>query len=471
MGNRILFLDDEYIEHSENITRTFHPFEKEIGNPVFVKKYDWEGIGPYGSAVFEQDGRYVMFYVTYGGKKSDYPSGIAFSSDGINWERGDEWTSSIDDDAQCTGIMYDNGRLWKGYNYIGASFYRRSKRPDVPCMRFKRSVDGIHWEDTDIPEWTGPSDVYYMLWDDVRKKYVMYYKLWKLSGITTDGEAFCAYFPGFDYKESEGVFHAYGYSVLPERKDIDVYLKNEDTEKSQDGGGGLVCKSITMIRIIARAESADLREWTDERVIIEPADDAPLGDQTYGMSVKYENGVYIAHLSHFNAVDGHIQQQLAWSYDGINFNINNDGYLLSCGKGDDWDRGMVSLSVDSIEKDGRICAYYGATDLDHTVCDVDYKGGVGRAWLRREGYASISGGTLVTKPIRVTGKSLSFNMKGKLKISVTDENNNKICEYAVSGDNDRITPEGMDLTEYMGKEIRLELNVENCELYSAGFTA
>ena len=60
-------------------------------------------------------------------------------------------------------------------------------------------------------------------------------------------------------------------------------------------------------------------------------------------------------------------------------------------------------------------------------------------------------------------------MKGKLNISVTDKNNNKICEYAVSGDNDRITPEGMDLSEYMGKEIRLELNVENCELYSAGF--
>ena len=52
-----------------------------------------------------------------------------------------------------------------------------------------------------------------------------------------------------------------------------------------------------------------------------------------------------------------------------------------------------------------------------------------------------------------TGKT-SFNMKGKLEFSVTDENNNKICEYAVSGDNDRITPEGMDLSEYMGKEIR-----------------
>ena len=110
------------------------------------------------------------------------------SSDGINWERGDEWTGSIDDDAQCTGIMYDNGRLWKGYNYIGASFTAGRKDLMFP-YEIQRSVDGIHWEDTDIPEWTGPSDVYYMLWDEVRK-YVTYYKLWKLSGTTTDGEAF-----------------------------------------------------------------------------------------------------------------------------------------------------------------------------------------------------------------------------------------------------------------------------------------
>jgi len=468
--HRMLFLDDTALEHSEGTERTFHAWKKECGNPIIVKKYDWEGIGPYNAHTeAHPDGGYCMWYGTYGGKNSDYPTGYMRSQDGINWIRHPVWLNTIDDGAQAGGGQFDEGHNFGEYKYIGIAIYRFEDGIPDPHIRFKRSKDGIHWEYfPGNPYWIGPSDVFSFVWDPVRRKYILYYKLWKLAGETLDGKPFKCYFPGFDTTAGKDSFRGWGYAVLPERRNVDVTLKY-DGNSSHDGGGGVVNSSVTMIRIIARAESTDFVHWENEQVIIEPPADAPLGDQSYGMSVRWYNGLYLGFLSHFNGINGHIRPVLAWSYDGINFKVNYGSYLLDCDKGQ-WDGGMVGCGSILNSVGDRLCMYYGGTDTDHTRPDTELIGGIGRAWLRKEGFASLSGGLIVTKPIQISKERLSLNMRGKISVELINEDGSVLTSARVAGDHARIVPE-IDLAPYQGQVLRFRLNMQKGELYSLGLAS
>jgi hypothetical protein len=471
--NRMLFLDDNFIERCVGAKRTFYSFEKESGNPIITKKYDWEGIGPYrASTEVHPDGGYFMWYATFGGKKGDYPTGYMRSQDCINWVRHPVWLDSIDDGAAACGAQYDLGHHFGEYKYIGIAFYRYEDGIPDPHVRFKRSKDGMHWEYFDgNPFWVGPSDVYFPMWDPLRKKYVLYYKLWKFAGETLDGKRFKCYFPGFDTEIKKNTFRGYGLSVLPERRYVDVTLKYSGGSNN-DGGGGVVNTSVTMVRVLARAESADFVHWDNEQIIVEPPDDAPLGDQSYGMSVRFYNGLYLGFLNHFNGMNGHIRPVLAWSYDGIHFNINYDHYLIDCGDKGQWDAGMVLCGNMMDGVGDRLCLYYGGTDHDHSRPDSELTGGIGRAWIRKEGFASLTGGVIITKPIMISKNRLSLNMRGQAGVELIDVDGTVLAKARAAGDHARIMPD-IDLKPFMGRSLSLSVrfDLSEGELYSLGLSS
>lgn len=466
-----VFWDDAVIERQENLKRTWYGFEKEAGNPVFTKKYDWEGnIGPYTADPIRTADGYRLFYGTYGGKNSDYPSGLAMSDDGINWNRLDHWSDGIDDNAQINCPFPDGGHLFPGYGYVGISFYRKTDTSPYPCIRVKKSKDGMHWETVENSEWVGPSDVLNLIWDERRSVYVLYYKLWKLAGRKTDGTPFCAYFPGFDPDERGEIFHAEGYSVLPERKWIDVDLECSSPILGDDGGGGKITRDVRMYRVIARAETDDLIHWRDERIIVgSPTDSAD--DQTYGMFVRYrpELQMYTAYLQQFNAISGHISPLFGWSYDGIRFEIRYGHPLLTVGADGEWDAGMVLVTQNTMTIDNRSCLYYGALALDHTKPDGEQVGGIGRAWMRKDGYVSVTGDLLVTKPVTVLSDRVFFNLRGRADVELQTSDGAVLARFSVSGDSPSLVPEGISLREYRDKQVRFAFSLKDGELYSFGF--
>ena len=466
---KYLFLDDHFLDKSEQTKRTFYQWEKEAGNPVIIKKYEWEGIGPYVFTAASKCPPYDAWYGTFGGKGDDYPAGFFHSEDGINWNGERQMSNGTDDGCQgCVGI-FDEGHNFGGYPYVGTALFRRT--PDVPefHVRFRRSKDGVHWEKfPGDPYWYGPSDVLYYFWDKNINKYVAYYKLWKVEGKTLDGKHFLAYFPGFEPTIDGNTFRVQGVSVLPERKDIDVTLEYGGGT-GDDGGGGSIDEKVTMIRIVARAESSDFIHWEKEQVIIEPPEGAPLGDQSYGMYIQPYAGIYVGSYQFFSSVSGNIYSQLAWSFDGVHYSVYNEKPVLSCGESGSWDAGMVIPANFYENMDGRMCTYYGAINADHKAADdIGHNvvnGAIGRAWMRIDGFASLQGGNVTTLPLKVTGEQISFNMKGVIGLALRDENGAVIVVQELRGDHYKLIA-NVNLSAYVGKKVRVELDLSEGELFS-----
>ena len=224
-----------------------------------------------------------------------------------------------------------------------------------------------------------------------------------------------------------------------------------------------------MIRIIARAESEDFVHWDNEQIIIEPPEGALFGDQSYGMSVRLYQGIYLGFLNHFNAIDGHIRPVLAWSYDGIHFKINYENFLLECDRGQ-WDSGMI-LSGEILDGIGdRLCMYYGGTDLDHTKPDTELTGGIGRAWIREDGFVSLTGSEIITKPVSILKERLVLNMSGIISVELLAADGYTYKRTRAVGDHCRVVPD-IDLTPYMGQNLRFKLDLRKGELYSLGLSS
>lgn len=109
-----------------------------------------------------------------------------------------------------------------------------------------------------------------------------------------------------------------------------------------------------------------------------------------------------------------------------------------------------------------------------------------RFTLRLDGFASVkapmSGGELLTKPLRFQGKELSLNMAtsaaGSIKIEIQDEQGNPLPGFTIDeclpvfGDTIERTVEwknGSGVSSLIGKTIRLRFVLEDADLYSFQF--
>ena len=468
-----LFLDDHWVARQEGVTRRFFTAEKEEDNPVLVKGKE-RGVGPYAFGWGSKTAPYTAWVGSYDGKKGEYPAFLITSRDGLHWDETRRETDVMCGlgNVQAAAYMYDPSGNYPGYPYLGAVLYRNAPFVDHFHARMRRSKDGVHWEKFSLadPIWDTTGDVLSFLWDAQKERYVAYYKIYRILGTTTAGEPFHAYSGSFDLKKGETTARFKGYARTAENFGVTrpVYMDVElayGGDSSDDGGGVPTDEMLRIQRVIGYADSADFIHWENEQVVIVPPEDAPLGDQGYGMAVTLRDGMYIGMYQYFNSLSGVIDLILAWSYDGIQWELNWDERILVTGAAGEWDHGMVFGPEFMNDGGGRMFLYYGSLAVDHLQSSDLAVGGVGRAWLREDGFASLSGGSLTTKQMPVTKAVLTLNMTGRIPIEVKSLEGEVLASGVAQGDAcDVAAP--IDLTPFLGQEVVLSLDLTEGELFS-----
>jgi hypothetical protein len=469
-GQRYLFLDDQWINKQSGVTRTFHKADKDRNNPVVTRKNLEKGVGPYTFSWESKQSPYTAWFGTFDGKAGTYPAFYMTSPDGFNWTEATHEPSDImtigEGSIQCVAQLRNESGLYGDFPYFAATGFRHTPDYDTFHWRFRRSRDGIRWEAfPGDPVWDGPSDVMGIQWDKRKNKFVAYYKVWRYKGTTLDGQPLTVY-GHLDTKvvNNGKAIRITGTTYLPKQK-IDV-LMQYGGDTSNDGGGGTSDAKMQMARVVAYAESSDFVNWENEQIIIEPSPDAPLGDQSYGMLVSCQDNMYIALYSHFNSLTGLIQPMLAWSYDGVRFTLLDSQFFMDCGKDGEWDYGYVLPSDFMDTGNGKLFLYYGSLGVDHKESDDSkLRGGLGLAWLRKDGFASLKGGRIETVPLKVQNRRMSLNMTGVIGITLKTASGETVGKTVLRGDHHRLIPD-IDLSAWAGREVIVYLDLSEGELFS-----
>ena len=463
--NRYLFLDDHWIAGQWGVSRHFHAATKEEGNPFFIKHEGENNIGPYWFWPAKRQAPYSAWFGSYDGL--NYPVSFTTSEDGFQWDGKRHFTNALtvgNGNIQAAIPVYDESGQYGEYRYLCAQCVRHT--PEIQELHWRplRSRDGIQWElFPDAPVWFSPSDYMMVFWDPGKKKFVSYYKVWRYQGTTLDGKPITLY-GHMDLQVDGETIRIVGNTTHP-RGFVDVTLQYGG-DASDDGGGGTTDEKMQMRRVLGYSESSDFIHWENQQIIVAAPNDASLGDQTYGTYVNRYGNMYIMWCNSFNSITGLIQPFLAWSHDGIQFSVHEKQYFLTSGKQGEWDFGMVFPAELMDAGNGKMFMLYGSLGLDHKdTNEENYRAGFGRAWLRKDGFASLKGGWITTVPLTVRAKQMSLNMTGKISLTLKNTLGEVIAEAQLQGDHHNRVPE-IDLSDYLNRDIIVHLDLSQGELYS-----
>lgn len=449
-----LLFDEAAIATVSGCRLHFCQATKDPASPIITATEKWEGIGPYTwcSRIFylPESSKYRMYYMAFEQQDNHYRTGVAESSDGLNWEK------PALHQRQYRGEPVQYAMLTKGYEQE----YNICKpprsvaydpRPECsPEQRYKSitftydginvfySPDGFYWQgDPNNPVWMGSSDIIHCMWDDRLEKFVVYYKLWKLYAFEKDDSSpegcrkIEAYYTTFDPEEgSEGWTRLVGRRVYfrpgaaADVKDEDIYIRSGSLS-DDDGGGGHLSGAWYTKRVVCRAESSDFVHWELDQEVL-AADELDRPDANIQIAQVFTMGGYYLAFLTMHDQRGHFDQQLAFSSDGIHWKRPWRGNLISHGASGQFDHGMVTQPADPIITESQMLLYYGGSTCDHVSHGSM---AIGRAMLRRDGFAcwcadGDSIGQLTTMPFPCQSDALYLNVDaegGWMTVALLDE--------------------------------------------------
>ena len=399
-----LLFDGTTVAKTENCRLKFFTATKDPASPFITKTKAWEGVGPYTwcSRLFFIDGVYRLYYMAYDGKLNHYRMGVALSSDGLTWEKPKtaqkEYNGEIIDVSLDTPEISIPCHPWRAIAIDpGASCPENEKFKGYSFSyqggRIFLSGDGYIWREYSGENiWSGTSDIVHMMRDERLKKFVSYYKLWQVRGMTAEDEPkeVNALFTTFDVKDlPDGTAELTGTRVIhvPRGEDIirrETFRLQSGNLAADDGGGGHLSGKWYSKRVVCRSESEDFFLWKNGQVVLE-TDSADRPDANIQIAQIFSlGGYYIAFLT-MHDQRGYFEQQLAFSADGIKWHRPHRGNLISRGAPGEFDSGMVTQPVDPIILGSQMLLYYGGTPADHTQVK-DFA--IGRAILRKDGFAA-----------------------------------------------------------------------------------
>ena len=162
-----------------------------------------------------------------------------------------------------------------------------------------------------------------------------------------------------------------------------------------------------------------------------------------------------------------MQTMLAWSYDGIHYTVHDEQFFIPSGKNGEWDYGMIVYPSELMDAgNGQQFVYYGSMGVDHLVTDErQYKGALGRAWIRRDGFASLQGGWMETVTLTVQTDRIHLNMSGEVGVTLKSATGETIGKAVLCGDYHDFIPD-MDLSAWIGKEVIVHFDMSKGELFS-----
>jgi len=442
--NKLLLFDDAYTEAKSGFALTMNPVVREP-EPVIVADRPWEiGSlrGDSQTSVIDDDGLLKLWYVvthpaTVAGQRAgrlapaelkgfdektanDIQSRArnvlcyATSTDGVHWDkpaldvmkyRGRRTNMVFVGRLGCTVFKDPTAPAASRYKMITGSgprlphVYKASGLPEqniYHAIYGARSPDGIHWRAYPKPiiQWyTDTTNVAY--WDDQRRRYV----------------AFCRINDGMTFRNGRTV--------------------------TQPGG--------FRFRAIGRTESKDFRHFPPPRKIAEPspAERTPRrsGMDYYNSSaVKYAHAPdsYFLFSSSFYHDSDLLDVHLATSRDGVHYHRWKQP-LLGLGPQGAFDCRRTYMATGMVRRDDELHMYYLGASHSHSgqTAPAKHRSGIGHVRTRLDGFVSqdarISGGRLLTVPLRFEGRRLTVNMDasagGRLKVELRDAANRPIPGY------------------------------------------
>lgn len=283
---------------------------------------------------------------------------------------------------------------------------------------------------------------------------------------------------------------------------------------------GVDCPDLN-VRMIGRAESDDLLNWSQGEIVIRPdaldKADSPAGLTRldfYGPNIRqYGEGAsaYIAlptchsHWKYTYVREGKshsfpqtIDVQLATSRDGIHWSRapGRRPFIRHGVEGTFWSK-MIMPSGDIIPVGDELWFYFGGLSVPHGAGSGPELTGIGRAVLRRDGFisadAAYTGGELTTRPLVFAGSKLLLNLDtgagGTVRVEIQDQAGNPIPGFALE-DADEINGNYLqvparwraeavgklrraegdpDVSALAGRPVRLRFVMRDARLYSFQF--
>jgi hypothetical protein len=452
-SDAVLLLDDAVVAATRYVRQSFHAPVKDPANPIIGATEPWESHGPYTwgtRLLWNPDERlYDLYYAAFNNADYHYRWGLAVSEDGLTWTKPD------------LGIETYAGRPARNMLTAGPHPDKalrcvvRDPRPGCPpaerckAIRFTYegeyvswSAEGRRWsEDPANPVWHVPSDIIHALWDPRRGRFTAYFKVWELTGETPDASApggfrpVILHLPFFDHRVTgEGLTEVRGPAIRfhPDaRAEVEqvALLLRQANQGRDDGGGAPLTGAWRARRVQAWAESDDWRHWRSERVVLRH-DERDRPDANIQFMFVMPCGVYYLAFLTMHDERGHFEQQLAFSRDGLAWSRPWRDCFIGLGPPGAFDCGMVLAPTDPVVTRTQMIFYYGGFNfLHHDQDSASWSSAIGRAALRRDGFASWDSlpgrtGMVETQPLAVRGAALKVNADaagGALRAAVLDE--------------------------------------------------
>lgn len=447
---RKLFLDTRDVLEMSNLARKFHQAEKFPGNPVVVPDLPWErAMGHNHGTVLFEEGRFKYWYQMFAfaeEAQGTFHCGYAESGDGIRWEKPVVGTTTLNGSPENNVIAYDIGgvnivkdeyekdqaRRYKML-YFGAGKEKKgvirawmgSEGAWGWCIAF--SSDGKVW--TPHPE----NPVYTAAGDDG-----------SFLGWDPNHDCYAAYFRPCVWKPGQQVIEADGHDGTA--GDLHGWYRDGPAPVDE------AMKKHPYMRLIGRATSSDLVDWSPTETVIAPDEYDPPGVEFYSMPLSLYEGWYIGLVymlygdpnETFIRKKGLMDIQLAASRDGVVWNRmgGHRPFIPRGGRGS-FDAGMVGPNAGLVEKDGMIWFYYNGWSGEHRETKAYRRAndpglfemgrlcsGTGLARIRQDGFISVDAGDeegeLVTREESLKGAELFINGMtrgdtGRIAVEILDE--------------------------------------------------
>ena len=482
IGSRTqLFLDDYITDELEGLKKTLHqPLKRD--EPVLRSETPWDMRKLAQPCPVVTDEGLRLYYLTdhdywiFGGDPpEDFAGGVrsicvAESSDGIVWRRPslDTYTT---DEFPATNIVlawWEGPRLCK-LNGVGVM---EDPDPPDPSERFKmfynRGNTGTFSPKTSIE---GPSVAFSpdgLRWTPCERNPVF-------NRFLSDTQQ------NLIYDQRSGTWVAF----------VRVWESPQDGRSGWRHYGG-------RIRCAGRMESKDFRHWTEPETVIRRDGADPEFTDFYSLQATMHNGILIGLLWTDHWVEqwtenehpgkhGKIDIQLVVSRDlGKTWTrVDRQNMFLKTGPKSSYDAGSV-LAGPMITIGDTHYIYYGGHPFGHGYSNDEYPAGTKEIYLAtlpRDRFVSVDAGEvagqLATKPFVVPGGSLQLNVvtapEGQVVVTVLGAGEQPIpgfeASHPVEGDLLRaeVTWPDANLSELVGRTVRLRLTIKNASLFSFGF--
>ena len=446
MAHKYLMLDSRIVEWTENARLMPGKVIKNPNNPLFCEDKPWEVRfdNLYANVLFdEEEGIYKCWYspfildervrhtpremrsvIPY---RKAMPRGremgicYAVSEDGITWRKPDlgivEFEGSKRNNIVARGPH--GAGIWKDrFDPDSERRYKMFARCEQMAVAF--SPDGLHWSEPILcPEIQARGDTHNnTFWSPELGKYVGITRLW-----------------------------------------------------DQELG----------VRIVGRTESEDFLRWSKAVEVLRSLPEEGRRRQTYAMPVFRYADLYIGLLMMFNTDTDTVDCELAWSADTINWQRVAPGEpLIPRGPEGSYDCGCIFGAAYPIMLKEEIRIYYSGSNGPHS----NWRDGFFcLAHLRPDGFACMepksahTTARIMTKPIKCIGRNLCLSADaagGSIRVAIPDIEGFGLneCELISSDVTDQPVRwrGGNDLSDLIGRRIRLLFELNSAHLYAFSFS-